>query len=61
MADQIATYAAAANLIATTLGTLPDAVHLAALAVRAYRWMEPWLGRNRKAVAIDDGSAAAPG
>ena len=60
MADQIATYAAAANLIATTLGTYLTLFISLPLAVRAYRWMEPWLGRNRKAVAIDDGSAAAP-
>lgn len=60
MADQIATYAAAANLIATTLGTYLTLFISLPLAVRAYRWMEPWLGRNRKAVAIDDGSVAEP-
>lgn len=60
MADQIATYAAAANLIATTLGTYLTLFISLPLAVRAYRWLEPLLGRNRKAVSIDDGSVAQP-
>ncbi|MBP9942170.1 MAG: DUF3100 domain-containing protein [Comamonas sp.] len=59
MAEQIATYAAAANLIATTLGTYLTLFISLPLAVRAYRWLEPILGRNRKAVAIDKGISAA--
>ena len=59
LSDQIATYAAAANLIATTLGTYLTLFVSLPLAVWAYRWLEPLLGRQRQAVAIDDGSAPA--
>ena len=59
MADQVATYAAAANLIATTVGTYLTLFVSLPLAVYAYRWLEPILGRNRKAVAIDDGTESA--
>ena len=45
-ADQIATYAAAANLIASTLGTYLTVFISLPLAVWAYRKLEPWLGRN---------------
>jgi len=59
MAKDVATFAAAANLIATTLGTYLTLFISLPLAVHAYRIMEPILGRNRKAAAIEDRSALA--
>lgn len=53
MAKDVATFAAAANLIATTVGTYLTLFISLPLAVRAYRLMEPILGRNRKAVSIE--------
>ena len=61
MGDQIATFAAAANLIATTIGTYLTLFISLPLAVRAYRWLEPILGRKRKAAVVEkavDTSAA---
>lgn len=49
MADQVATFAAAANLIATTVGTYLTLFISLPLAVHAYRIFEPILGRARKA------------
>ncbi|MEG0148689.1 DUF3100 domain-containing protein [Comamonas sp.] len=60
MADQIATFAAAANLIATTVGTYLTLFISLPLAVRAYRFLEPILGRNRKAVAVEQSVTAEP-
>ena len=59
LSDKIATYAAAANLIATTVGTYLTLFVSLPLAVWAYRWLEPILGSKRKAVAIENGEAAA--
>src|SRR5690606_34875450 len=53
MAQDVATFAAAANLIATTVGTYLTLFVSLPLAVYAYRIMEPILGRNRKAVAAE--------
>lgn len=53
MADQVATFAAAANLIATTVGTYLTLFISLPLAVHAYRIFEPILGRSRKAVAVE--------
>ena len=58
-ANYIATFAAAANLIATTLGTYLTLFISLPLAVRAYRFLEPILGRNRKAVAVQEAAPAA--
>ena len=52
MADQVATFAAAANLIATTVGTYLTLFISLPLAVYAYRIFAPILGRTRKAAAI---------
>lgn len=52
MADQIATFAAAANLIATTVGTYLTLFISLPLAVHAYRIFEPILGRTRKDAAV---------
>ncbi|WP_341646951.1 DUF3100 domain-containing protein [Thauera sp. SDU_THAU2] len=57
MAKDVAAFAAAANLIATTLGTYLTLFISLPLAVHAYRFMEPILGRNRKGVAVEDGGA----
>lgn len=57
MAKDVAAFAAAANLIATTVGTYLTLFISLPLAVHAYRFMEPILGRNRKGVAVEDGSA----
>lgn len=51
MADKIATFAAAANLIALTVGTYLTLFVSLPLAMRAYRFLEPILGRTSKAVA----------
>ena len=59
MSDQIATFAAAANLIATTVGTYLTLFISLPVAVYAYRVLEPLLGRNRKAVAEEEAKAAA--
>ncbi|MBV7417567.1 DUF3100 domain-containing protein [Comamonas sp. CMM03] len=59
MSDQIATFAAAANLIATTVGTYLTLFISLPVAVYAYRVLEPLLGRNRKAVAVEEAKAAA--
>lgn len=56
-ANDIATFAAAANLIATTLGTYLTLFISLPLAVHAYRIFEPILGSKRKAVAVQE---AAP-
>lgn len=50
MAQEVATFAAAANLIATTVGTYLTLFISLPLAVYAYRIFEPILGRNRKPV-----------
>lgn len=49
MAKDVATFAAAANLIATTVGTYLTLFISLPLAVYAYRVLEPILGRHRKA------------
>ena len=59
MGDQIATFAAAANLIATTVGTYLTLFISLPVAVYAYRVLEPILGRKRQAVAVEN-TAAAP-
>ena len=51
MAKDVAAFAAAANLIATTIGTYLTLFISLPLAVRAYRFLEPILGRNRKVVS----------
>jgi hypothetical protein len=53
MADQIATFAAAANLIATTVGTYLTLFISLPLAVHAYRLLEPLLGRKRQTVVVE--------
>lgn len=58
MADQVATFAAAANLIATTVGTYLTLFISLPLAVHAYRIFEPILGRARKAAPIEKTEAA---
>ena len=58
MGDQIATFAAAANLIATTVGTYLTLFISLPLAVRAYQWLEPILGRKRKAAVVEKTLAA---
>ncbi|MEX8194188.1 DUF3100 domain-containing protein [Comamonas guangdongensis] len=57
MADQIATFAAAANLIATTVGTYLTLFISLPLAVQAYRLLEPLLGRKRQAVLVEKTAA----
>lgn len=49
MADSVATFAAASNLIATTVGTYLTLFISLPLAVHAYRILEPILGRTSKA------------
>ena len=56
-ADQVATFAAAANLIATTVGTYLTLFVSLPLAVRAYKFLEPILGSKRKAVAVEEAAA----
>ena len=58
MADQVATFAAAANLIATTVGTYLTLFISLPLAVHAYRIFEPILGRARKAAPVEKQAAA---
>lgn len=58
MADQVATFAAAANLIATTVGTYLTLFISLPLAVHAYRIFEPILGRRSKAVVVEEAPAA---
>ncbi len=53
MAENVATFAAAANLIATTVGTYLTLFISLPLAVHAYRMLEPILGRNRKSVSAE--------
>ncbi len=48
MAQDVATFAAAANLIATTVGTYLTLFISLPLAVYVYRVLEPIIGRNRK-------------
>lgn len=52
MQTDIAAFAAAANLIATTLGTYLTLFISLPLAVRAYHFLEPMIGRNRKAPVV---------
>lgn len=59
MADQVATFAAAANLIATTVGTYLTLFISLPVAVYAYRVLEPILGSKRKAQVVEDAKAAA--
>lgn len=59
MADQVATFAAAANLIATTVGTYLTLFISLPLAVHAYRIFEPILGSKRKAVVGQEAAPAA--
>ena len=54
MADSVATFAAASNLIATTVGTYLTLFISLPLAVRAYRIMEPILGRTSKASMVSE-------
>ena len=58
-ANDIATFAAAANLIATTLGTYLTLFISLPLAVHAYRIFEPILGSKRKAVAVQEAAPTA--
>jgi hypothetical protein len=58
MADQIATFAAAANLIATTVGTYLTLFISLPVAVYAYRVLEPILGSKRKAQIVEEAKAA---
>lgn len=51
MAKDVAAFAAAANLIATTLGTYLALFISLPLAVRAYNFLEPIIGRTRKDIA----------
>ncbi|MEB5965193.1 MULTISPECIES: DUF3100 domain-containing protein [Comamonas] len=53
MSDQIATFAAAANLIATTVGTYLTLFISLPLALHAYRWLEPILGRQRRQAVVE--------
>lgn len=53
MSDQIATFAAAANLIATTVGTYLTLFISLPLALRAYQWLEPILGHKRKQAVVE--------
>lgn len=53
MSDQIATFAAAANLIATTVGTYLTLFISLPLALRAYQWLEPILGCKRKQAVVE--------
>lgn len=50
VAKDVATFAAAANLIATTIGTYLTLFVSLPLAVHAYRFLEPIIGRERKQV-----------
>lgn len=50
VAKDVAAFAAAANLIATTLGTYLALFISLPLAVRAYNFLEPIIGRTHKAV-----------
>ncbi|QXZ10928.1 DUF3100 domain-containing protein [Comamonas sp. Y33R10-2] len=59
MGEQIATFAAAANLIATTVGTYLTLFISLPLAVRAYQWLEPILGSKRKAALVEKLAPAA--
>ena len=59
MAKDVAAFAAASNLIATTIGTYLTLFISLPLAVRAYHFMEPILGRNRKAVVTEEKAPAA--
>lgn len=52
VAKDVAAFAAAANLIATTIGTYLTLFISLPLAVRAYRFLEPILGRNRKGESV---------
>lgn len=58
-ANDIATFAAAANLIATTLGTYLTLFISLPLAVHAYGIFEPILGSKRKAVAVQEAAPTA--
>lgn len=60
MAQDVATFAAAANLIATTVGTYLTLFISLPLAVYAYRILEPILGKNRKSVSADPEAEGAP-
>lgn len=57
MAQDVATFAAAANLIATTVGTYLTLFISLPLAVYAYRILEPLIGRDRKSVGEDADAA----
>lgn len=59
-ANEIATFAAAANLIATTLGTYLTLFISLPLAVHAYRFFEPILGRKRQVEVTKSAPAAQP-
>lgn len=59
MADSVATFAAASNLIATTVGTYLTLFISLPLAVHAYRIFEPILGRTTKASMTAAGNAPA--
>ena len=57
MAKDVAAFAAAANLIATTLGTYLALFISLPLAVRAYNFLEPIIGRTHTAVKKQSESA----
>src|SRR5690606_17610233 len=57
VAQDVATFAAAANLIATTVGTYLTLFISLPLAVYAYRILEPLIGRDRKSVGEDPAAA----
>lgn len=52
MADSVATFAAASNLIATTVGTYLTLFISLPLAIRVYRILEPIIGRTSKATVL---------
>ena len=60
VAKQVVTFAAASNLITTTIGTYFTLFISLPLAVWAYRVLEPVIGRKERAVAADKRSAAEP-
>lgn len=59
MADSVATFAAASNLIATTVGTYLTLFISLPLAVYAYRILEPIIGRTSKATVLPTQNAVA--
>lgn len=60
VAKQVVTFAAASNLITTTIGTYFTLFISLPLAVWAYRVLEPVIGRKEHAVAAEKRAAAEP-